>query len=173
MRLFIAVALNDGLKDQIHRFAVDTLGSDLKLTEKQNLHITMNFLGEVDYRRLPLIKDAMIKAAAGAEPFEIMTGNIGAFKSYNDKTVYLGVKDNTSLSYLYTRLCEELEKAGFAVEKRAFRPHITIARRFTGVIPRSANIQTVIPVDSFTLFESTREKGALLYRDIDTILLKK
>lgn len=161
MRLFV------GIKTQCEDYLVSLqqkLRGRGRLTDVDNLHITLKFLGEVHESRLGRIRDALSQIKA--EPFALMCCGIGSFT--RSGIVFAKVGGNTdALLRLQESVDEALHTAGFEKEKRAFSPHITIARQFkadngfASQMPDDAGCR--FEVSSFILFESRREAGRILY----------
>lgn len=63
MRLFIAVDLSEELREKIAPI-LKTISelNGVKAVERENLHITLKFLGEVREERLPAIVEALKKS---------------------------------------------------------------------------------------------------------------
>lgn len=94
---------------------------------KNNLHLTLKFLGEVPGERIADIAAAMNKAAAGVDPFEVTLRELGVFPNRRQpRILWIGVKSGPLLS-LQDALERELETMGFEREHRDYRPHITLA----------------------------------------------
>ena len=95
----------------------------------RNLHITLEFLGDVEAARVEGIGPALEGLHAEA-PFEIELGGLGAFPSVARPSVlWLGVRAGTvELSRLATAVQTRIEPLGFVPEARAYHPHVTLAR---------------------------------------------
>lgn len=135
LRLFVGVPLDaDALAH------VDTLAGKLRdaCTEgrwkaswvgPKNMHITLEFLGDVDAARAEGIGPALEGMRVHA-PFEIELGGFGAFPSVARPSVlWIGVRAGTAeLSALATEVQSRLEPLGFVPEAREYQPHVTLAR---------------------------------------------
>jgi 2'-5' RNA ligase len=95
-----------------------------------NLHLTLKFLGEIPQTGVPAFSEAASLVVAGFAPFSIQLGHTGIFtKRGQPQVLWLGVDDvSGKLAELHARLEDESSKAEFEKEKRAFHPHLTIAR---------------------------------------------
>lgn len=172
MRLFCAIGLDSAVKAYISDI-IKGLNPEARFsaTREDNLHITLKFLGQTAPYRLQSIYNAMDNAVSAVNAFRIKTGAIDAFKSGEGKTLYLSIKKDDRLLYLYRRLEDELYHAGFEREKRAYKGHITLARRFMGEVENIGVKAVEIPVNAITLYESTRENGILIYRELYSCFL--
>jgi 2'-5' RNA ligase len=103
---------------------------DVKWVESENLHWTLQFLGDVDERDLPEVCSAVAAAACEIEAFEIETHGAGAFPSPDrPRTLWIGAGEGArSMSVLHAAIERRLKKRGYRGEERRFVPHITIGR---------------------------------------------
>jgi 2'-5' RNA ligase len=113
---------------------------NVKWVDRQNLHLTLQFLGQVPANQIPDICDALSSVASGCSPFELEIRGLGAFpNARRPRTVWLGVTDgHDALVALQKQLQRALKRLGFRPEDRPFSPHLTIGRvREGGVAPAS------------------------------------
>jgi len=132
MRLFVSVDL-DGLAAEVTR--VQDLLSDasgLRMTDPEQAHLTLKFLGDTDPDRLPALTSELDRAVeeSGVEPFRAEFGGLGVFPSHEYiSVVWLGVRE---AGEQFTRLHESIEERttamGFDPEDHEFTPHVTLAR---------------------------------------------
>lgn len=131
MRLFFAIELAEPL-----RAALDHAIAPLRVAEPGlawvtpgKLHLTMKFLGEVPERDAARLAAAADAVAARHQPFEMTLGGVGAFPTFRRaRVVWIGVAADPRLELLHHDLEVACGAAGFEVEGRPFRPHITLAR---------------------------------------------
>lgn len=96
-----------------------------KTVEPHNLHLCLEFLGEIDESQAEKLKK-ILDSVAGFGAFEIKLKNVGAFPNENFvRVLWIGV-ESEKLKELASKLKEELQKGGFGKEK--FTPHVTLAR---------------------------------------------
>ncbi|HIP62631.1 MAG TPA: RNA 2',3'-cyclic phosphodiesterase [Archaeoglobus profundus] len=128
MRLFIAVDLSDELREKINEVC-ELVGKfkGVKPVEKENLHITLMFLGEVPDRRVEVIKE-MLKTVK-MEPFKLHLKGIGFFPSASQaRVIWVGVEEGKDeISKLADLIESSMKKIGFKRDKD-FVAHATIAR---------------------------------------------
>jgi len=103
---------------------------------RDNAHLTLKFLGGVDAARLDAVAEALNGAAAGAGPFDLGVGGLGAFPSpARARVLWAGVDEGAAeAAALAGRVDEALAPLGFAREAREFSAHVTLGRVRT---PRS------------------------------------
>jgi len=132
MRTFISIELSDEIKDILDRIQshLKYAGADVKWIEKDNIHLTLKFLGEIDDNKCEKVKSALDEIAKSTKPFEISLKNIGAFPKIEfPRVIWVGLdkgaKESTELA---SKVDEVLSKLGFDKEVRAFAAHLTIGR---------------------------------------------
>lgn len=165
MRAFAAVLFEPDVADRIMS-AVGRLESAAlrgRFTPRENLHLTLAFLGEIDR---PDLAELAIREAAG-KPFLLTLEGCGRFPKRGGDVLWFGVRQNEALVNLQARLCDRLRTAGFALEDRPYVPHITLGRQV--VLPPVYDIEALaIPVlsqqvERIYLMESTRVEERLRY----------
>jgi len=109
-----------------------SLGGDLKPVERENIHLTLKFLGNVSASKLEEIKSALTQVAF--PPFSLEINGAGAFPNLKRMNViWVGVGEGWSQVELIFEQTERiLHQLGFSRETRAFSPHITVARVKSG-----------------------------------------
>jgi len=132
MRTFVAVNLDNSVKDAIekHTAGLRKLRAKIKWVEKDNLHLTLNFLGEIRPELTSDIADAVKNACAGVSAFDIGVRGTGCFpEKGNPRVVWVAVEEGAkSLSDLSGKIKRCLAGLPVELEDRKFRAHITIGR---------------------------------------------
>jgi 2'-5' RNA ligase len=132
MRLFIAVNFPDEVKQTLGDFirSLSKVPSDLKWVKEDNLHLTIQFLGNVSQEQVPAVSTALQNSLAGIAPFKLTLEGVGAFPSVERPRVFwAGISGETApLLKLQRQVQREMELLGFEPEKRRFSPHLTLAR---------------------------------------------
>ncbi|GIP29627.1 RNA 2',3'-cyclic phosphodiesterase [Paenibacillus sp. J23TS9] len=139
LRLFIAIKLSEDLKSKLEEwrehyqqeFAFKTW------THREDYHITLQFLGDVEPVRVPAISQKLQTIAHQFHPFKLKFGKAGIFGvGTSPKVLWAGVIDyNHMLNQLQEAVTIGMEEFGFVKESRPYHPHITIARKYTGNEP--------------------------------------
>lgn len=124
IRLFAAVAIPEDVRRALQRRQDGLPGARWRPPE--SLHVTLRFYGEVRQDAARDL-DAELLAAAG-RPFDLSLQGAGAFGEGDDiHAVWAGVADSAPLRRL-ARACERAaRRAGLKAERRAYRPHVTLA----------------------------------------------
>ena len=174
MRLFIAIDLPRSFKAE-----VTTIQKELKqlscggrFVPANNFHITLHFIGES--RDLQGAVAAMHEAGRGIRPFTLHLGKYDCFDKGGKKTSFLEVKGQLDeLNALYESLQSALYDNGFSRERKRFTPHITLGRNVEHDEIATMELKNLSPhasmtVMGFTLFESRREDGKVVYFPLHT-----
>lgn len=135
MRLFLAIEPTPEIRailgDVLARGA-DALGpgaSALRWIARENLHLTLHFLGEVDPARTRRLVDAL-QSPFSLGPFTVSLDRFGAFPlSGSPRTIWLGVGQGARhVQQIHVEIGRRLTALGFAIESRPYSPHLTVAR---------------------------------------------
>jgi 2'-5' RNA ligase len=172
MRLFTAIMLNEEVKDYLTAAILELKAKAVKgnFTHRENLHLTLVFLGELGQDKLEPIKSAMNRVKG--EPFRLSFSGFGKFKRNGGDIHWAGVDRCEALFSVQKQLTEELEKAGFNLEDRAYSPHLTLGRevRLAGspenIYGALAAEKREMTVSRLSLMVSERVNGKLTYSEI-------
>ncbi|MDQ7095848.1 RNA 2',3'-cyclic phosphodiesterase [Desulfosporosinus sp. PR] len=133
MRLFVGIDLPDEIKQSILKFQAELkqLGVRGFWKAPDNFHMTLEFLGELDSKTLPLIRECLSSAGQDHSSFALTLGGLGAFPSFKrPHTLWTAVGGSIrELNQLQNEIHTLLTQKGFSLENRQFKPHITLASR--------------------------------------------
>jgi 2'-5' RNA ligase len=171
-RLFVAIDLPDSIKDQLEGLCAGVSGA--KWVGREQMHLTLRFIGEVDEARYSTIKDAL--AAVHGQPFRLHLGGVGQFPPKGSpRVLWVGVPMPPELVRLQRGVEHALVQLDIAPEDRPFAPHITLARLKTPPPPEStrqflaqhAPFRTpLVEVAAFSLYSSVlAREGARYHRE--------
>ncbi|KEQ23969.1 RNA 2',3'-cyclic phosphodiesterase [Paenibacillus tyrfis] len=130
----------------------------------QDLHLTLQFLGDVARDRIDRIAESVGQAAESTAPFSLHFQGLGVFGKPNAPSVlWAGVQGEVEkLGQLQRRIEDAMKTLGFAAENRPYKPHLTLARKFTGPVgSHTAMLDVALPDEWQT---SWLVKEAVLYR---------
>ncbi len=135
MRLFVALEIPSSVRDNLSAFLSEMRALTEKLGEKrvrwvrpENLHVTLKFIGEVADAKLADIRTALSSVPTVA-PIDVRFRGFGFFPNENRPTVlWAGLDASPHLSTFAGDIDGALTTMGIAKEKRAFVPHLTLAR---------------------------------------------
>ena len=157
-------------------------GIPVKWVPPVNYHVTLKFLGWTRVATLGAVQDALGAAAGGATRFAFRTCRVGAFPSTDRASVvWAGVEEDAGaarLAELARRIDEAMADLGFAAERRAFHPHVTLGRLRESrplrevVLPVAEQMFGETRIEAVTLFESEMKSSGSVYTEIARIGFK-
>ena len=133
-RAFIAILLSsearEAVTDEVERLR--PLSRAVAWVPRDNLHLTLRFLGEQSEARLADALAALESAAAGGEPFTLGLHGLGAFPGLErPRILWVGVAEGSlAARALQARVESGLTARGFLPEARPWHPHLTVGRVF-------------------------------------------
>ena len=176
IRSFIAIELGEKIREKIAQIEEQLKGNsqaDVKWVKKENLHLTLKFLGNVSLLGLNDIYKEM-SAVTQQSPFEIDFKELSAFPNLKaPRVIWLGVdKGREEVKKLSSLIEEGLSKLGFEREGKEFRAHLTLGRvrsaknkdRLVESLEK-VKIEDFSPiwVEKITLMESTLTREGPIY----------
>jgi len=94
---------------------------------RQNLHVTLRFIGSVNERVADEVDDAL--TSLKAKPFTLQATHLGSFgDSKNARSVWAGLAPSEPLNHLNAKIERLFQQLGLAADKRKYMPHITLGR---------------------------------------------
>jgi len=132
VRTFIAAEISSEARacaaKVIGQLSVD--GEAVHWVRPANMHLTIKFLGDVEYTALSEVCRALAKSVAPIEPIEVQCGGVGAFpKPERPRTIWLAVDDSENhLSALASVVEDAMADIRFRREPRPYHPHLTLGR---------------------------------------------
>jgi len=133
MRLFIALDLAAEIRARIAQFmdGVRGFAPDIRWVSAESLHITLKFIGEWPSERLDELRRSL--ANVRGEPTEITISGTGFFPTPRSARVFwIGIQAGPELAALATAVDAATSALKIESEKRAFTPHLTLARTGSG-----------------------------------------
>lgn len=131
MRLFIALPLSGAFLQNLTAAlgAFEVAGAKMRWCSREQMHLTLKFLGEASEEKVAPIVKALETAAAFRGPLELECVKFGVFPPRGPvNVIWAGFADSPPCSALASHLDSELAFIGFEPEKRDFVPHVTLAR---------------------------------------------
>lgn len=184
MRAFLAIELNDYVIENIlktQQVLDENTSSRLKHVERENMHLTVKFFGDINDRKLKQIKRIVNETIADYKPYTMKVAGVGAFANIKrPKTIWTTVKDkNKNTINLIRQLDEKFADIGFKKE-RSYKPHITISRvkqlndadNLSGVLSNmKSNYYGKVDVKKIILKSSTLTPDGPIYKNEEEFLL--
>lgn len=170
-RLFVAIRPPPSVREQLLDLMEGAPGA--RWQDDEQLHLTLRFIGEVDAR----VADDVVAALGTIRhpPFEIALEGIGQFGSRGRvNALWAGVRPHDQLAHLHRKVDQAMVRAGLEPERRAYLPHITLARfgRDAGPLERylasHAGLSSpAFAVEHFVLFESRLGHAGATYEPVE------
>lgn len=112
-----------------HRLACLVDRSALRWVGRDQLHVTLVFLGDIATDLVPAIV-AAVSPPLPLSPFPVVFGGVGVFPSRGrPRALWLGLQRGAQpLSALQAQVAARCASVGCTVDARAFTPHLTLAR---------------------------------------------
>jgi 2'-5' RNA ligase len=133
MRLFVAIDLDDRSRAAIaaeqERIRRAAQATQPRWTNRDQLHLTVAFLGEVDPPLAELVQQDLAEPVA-LNPFDLVLGGLGVFPPHGaPRALWIGARSGSAeLLALHQELSSRLARRAIPRETRPFSPHLTIAR---------------------------------------------
>ncbi|MCI5679802.1 MAG: RNA 2',3'-cyclic phosphodiesterase [Bacteroidales bacterium] len=171
MRTFIAIELEEEVKEHLANIQTETqkLCRRGNYTPKENFHLTLHFLGEVEEEDLDYLQEAIFETARRNRPFTLTLDKVGFFPRGNKGILWVGLEKSNPLQRLFSTLEKSLEQQGFARERKGLSPHITLGREVEPQrsfldVQKGVKVEPMrVSVRSISLMESVRRGPKLVY----------
>ena len=133
--------------------------------DKENYHITLRFIGDIDMRTADEVADALGRIDRTAFPVTI--DGIGSFGTRKPHSIIARIQPTRPLLELQAEQERLMQRLGLPAEQRKFTPHITLAR-VRGVnerelanylFQRGGLMSRPFEVSEFVLFSSRNSVG--------------
>jgi 2'-5' RNA ligase len=168
IRLFVALALPDSVVEGLMQLQGGVPGA--RWSTREQLHLTLRFIGEVDGRDAAAIDDAL--ASIRAPRFALELKGVGEFGGKNPRALWTGVRDEAPVSHLQRKIESAVQRVGLPPEERKFSPHVTLARLrgaprervITFLAAHALYTSAPFDVNTFILYSSTLTPKGSLYR---------
>ena len=169
-RLFAAIRPPEDIRDLL----IDAMDDspDFRWQDEEQLHLTLRFVGEVERPIANDLTDAL--ARVRAERFQIRIKGVGRFEQRSSGALWAGVEPKAPVSALSAKIERICQQVGLDPERRAFHPHITLARwkgrrtrEVQDYLERNADLASEpFAVDRFILFESRLSRHGAHYEEV-------
>jgi 2'-5' RNA ligase len=170
-RLFVAVRPPEPIRDLLIDAMDDS--ADFRWQDDEQLHLTLRFIGEVDR---PVAEDLATELARIRSPaFELRVAGAGRFEQRSSGALWAGVQPKAPLAALAAKVERVCQSAGLEPERRAFHPHITLARwkgrrtrELHDFLERTRGLSSnPFAVTEFILFESQLSRHGAHYEAVE------
>lgn len=133
MRLFIAIPLEGHVKESLEKLQrrLKKGGINAIWVKASNMHLTVQFLGEMDPARVKFVQKELSDVLKWVSPIELEATGVGAFPSMRRaRVLWAGIEGQTSqFGHLVQSVQKRLIQSGILKKSdKAFHPHITLGR---------------------------------------------
>ena len=183
IRTFIAVDVSNEIRNAaaktIYRLSSDSV--DFNWLEKENLHITLNFLGDVEEAEVPAVCSLVSETVSDFDSFELAVRGLGCFpKPEKPRVMWMGIEfGGEELIALNGKLSEALETMRFPRDRHDYRPHLTLGRirrggrwspALTAAVEKGGNVPGgSMMVDQVTVYSSFLDRSGPTYTAMSRI----
>jgi 2'-5' RNA ligase len=174
-RLFAAIRPPEAIRDLL----LDAMGDspDFRWQDDEQLHLTLRFIGEVERPLANDLADALGRVHAPALDLRIY--GTGRFEQRNGGALWVGVEPKAPVAALASKIERTCQQAGLEPERRAFHPHITLARwkgrrgrEVEEFLIRTRGLTSEpFAVEAFILFESHLSRHGAHYEEVASYAL--
>jgi 2'-5' RNA ligase len=168
MRLFVALPVPDSVAHWLMLLQGGVPGA--RWLNREQLHLTLRFIGEVDGRDARAVDDAL--AGIDAPAFELQLHGVGQFGNKQPHALWASARKNEMLEHLQRKVDTAIRRVGQPQDAYKFKPHVTLARL------RHPDLEKVrlwlgehalatsdkFQVNVFCLFSSKLTSGGSIYR---------
>ncbi|WP_047985143.1 RNA 2',3'-cyclic phosphodiesterase [Ornithinibacillus californiensis] len=179
---FIAIPVEENLSEEFANWQ-DNLKQKLSYKvwpHRKDLHITLKFLGAVEENQLTDLREALKSISHPA--LTLTVGTIGTFGKHDSpRVLWAGVTKTDQLEDLYKKVEIAATSVRFPKENRPYKPHITLAKKWTGSSPHTAVLPEIkenytmreyqMNVEEFVLYQIFPSKSPK-YERVETYRLK-
>ena len=135
-RTFLAVPLSEQVVAQLAdaQEALSAAGAQVRWVARENLHLTLKFLGNVEDADTDEVCRLAGEVAAAVEPFEFVVTGLEAVPPRGAlRMIWANITEPTGrLAELQRSAEDAYERMGFEKETRPYRPHLTLGRVKSG-----------------------------------------
>jgi len=168
MRLFVALPIPDAVAQRLLLLQGGVPGA--RWQSREQLHLTLRFIGEVDGRDARAIDDAL--AGIDAPAFDLQLHGVGQFGNKQPHTLWAAARRNELLDHLARKVDSAIRRVGQPQDSHKFTPHVTLARLGHPDLDKVVEWLTVhalatsdeFRVDAFCLYSSKLTSDGSVYR---------
>ncbi len=173
-RLFVAIRPPEAIREQLLDLMEGVPG--MRWQNDDQLHLTLRFIGEVER---PVAED--LTAALQHirfDRFSLALEGAGKFEKHRNGALWAGVHPKDQLKALNAKVERACQSAGLEPDRRAYHPHITLARwkgraeRLDAYLERHGGLTSDSwEVGEFILYESHLGREGAHYEAIESFPL--
>jgi len=173
-RLFIAIEIPNNVKNNLVSVQenLKKIFGTKGATYSGSMHLTLKFLGNTEESLINRISSSCENSLFGFGKFNLSVTAINCFPNYNyPKTVMANLAPLEQITKLSKVINFALQNIGIEVDKRPFKPHITIFRpkKQFKINPDNYQIEREMTVKSVKIYESILKPDRAYYNVIKEI----
>lgn len=163
MRLFIAINLNEEMKDALISLQNTLYENGVRgnYTTEENMHLTLAFIGEVPESEP--VMDAL--ASVRFRQFDVTLEGMGSFGDL----WWAGIRESAPLTAVVRRVRRALAEHGIPFDRKRFSPHVTLLRRARGHLAELPVEPVTMAVGAISLMRSDRGRNGMIYTELGTV----
>ncbi|OGX37594.1 MAG: 2'-5' RNA ligase [Omnitrophica WOR_2 bacterium RIFCSPHIGHO2_02_FULL_52_10] len=186
IRTFIAVPFSPTLRQVIVKVQAELkkLDMDVKWVEPENIHLTLQFLGDVNPGKIAALKTVLNELYKDVKTIKTRVHSVGAFPdSRRPRVIWISLEDRQGqIAGLAAMLNNGLGKIGYQKNPKPFKPHITLGRvrspKNAGALARTMHGYALSKdhgeaLDRIVLFKSTLTPAGPIYAPLHTVNLQE
>jgi RNA 2',3'-cyclic 3'-phosphodiesterase len=130
IRAFLAIRPTDDVIGRLTEMQSELAesGADVRWVSAETMHLTIQFLGEVQESEVPEIERGLRQGLGALSPFDIECRGLGVFPSQKrPRVVWVGLH-GAGIGTLAERTEIVLSPLGFPPQERELNPHVTLGR---------------------------------------------
>jgi RNA 2',3'-cyclic 3'-phosphodiesterase len=170
VRAFFGLPVPEPQREALAHFiaASAQVAPEFRWTPKENLHLTIRFVGNVERAVVEAVADSLAQCPLAA--FEMELGDVGTFgRGRLARVVWLGMRAGADAAVALAAQVEEAcLRAGLPPESRPYQAHLTLARarsRMGATLPELPGMPRVEPwrADQLALYSSRLTRTGAVY----------
>jgi len=188
MRTFVSVEIPGKIKNNINKMIVKMkrrlkAGEQVKWVDKNNLHITLKFIGWIEDGKIEKMTDSLANSVKDFGAIKVSIAGLGVFPDErHPRVVWAGIDEGWDrIKQLSERIEDRLSKESYGKrENREFSPHLTIGRikekidpeTLCGLIEKNKKERYgSFAAKNISLMKSTLRRSGPIYEEIEQIKL--
>jgi len=178
MRAFFCLELDEEIQAGLTRIIARLrrrISSRVSWVPEENLHVTLNFLGDVDPAILPRLRSTTEPLLAKLSPFSWQLDRLGCFpRPERPRVIWAGAqREPPEIQALHADLAAQLQLLGYPPERGSFTTHVTLGRvkergpgqaQITPELERVPSFAYRVNTCGLTLMESQLTPASAIYR---------
>jgi 2'-5' RNA ligase len=132
---FLALSLPEPVREVLRKKADQLRQNDpfKQWPDPRDYHITLAFLGAAEPRQIDKVQRKMAAVSTHCESFSVTLDKLGIFgRKDRPRILWAGVSAGQELYDLQRKVHEVCRSVGFKLDRRPYKPHITLAKKWNG-----------------------------------------